>query len=173
MNNPAQQLCLACGLCCNGVIFTAGQLQPGDDAERLRAAGLRLKTNTQNLPAKFHQPCGAFAECRCTVYAARPDYCRKFECALLKRVNSGATTAAAALNRIHGAKQRAEKVRWLLQSLGCRAEHLPLSVRFRRLSRRIHEEALNEQRAEMFGDLTLAFHDLNLALSRHFYPANG
>jgi uncharacterized protein len=169
VNDPAQQLCLACGLCCNGVIFADGQLQPGDDAARLRALGLKLKARSTS-PVKFHQPCGAFAGCRCTIYSERPEYCRAFDCSLLKRATASDITPDAALKVVRSAKNRAEKVWRLLQSLGCHDEHVALSVRFRRLSKRIHEEPLDAPRADLFAELTLAMHQLNVVLSREFYP---
>src|SRR5438132_2396309 len=38
----AEDLCLECGLCCNGVIFADVRLQPGDDPKRLKALGLAV-----------------------------------------------------------------------------------------------------------------------------------
>src|ERR1044071_1876322 len=61
-SSDANSLCLECGLCCNGVIFADGQLQPEDNAARLRELGLKL-TATQNSKLKtqnFLQPCAAF-----------------------------------------------------------------------------------------------------------------
>src|SRR5437879_4693777 len=52
-NNPAN-LCLECGLCCNGVIFADVRLQAGEDATALRNLGLSVSRN------KFSQPCSAF-----------------------------------------------------------------------------------------------------------------
>lgn len=171
MADAAQQLCLDCGLCCNGVIFADGQLQPGDDTERLRALGLRLKAVRGKTKAqKFSQPCSAFKNCRCAIYSQRPEYCRAFECALLKRVMSAAISVTAATRRIRNAKKRVEKVRALLQELGCHDEHLPLGTRFRRMNERIHHAAIDEVRAQRFGELTLAIHDLNVILAREFYP---
>jgi Fe-S-cluster containining protein len=173
MNDATQQLCLSCGLCCNGVIFADGELRPDDDAEKLRALGLRFKSRRgEKQPQKFHQPCGAFADCRCAIYADRPEYCRAFECRLLKRVNEGLLSPDAALKTIRSAKQKSEKVRRLLRALGCADEHVALSVRFRRLNRRIQSEALDEERADTFGELTIAVHELNVILSREFYPGS-
>ena len=33
--NPAEQLCLACGLCCDGTLFDHVRLGPSDDAKKL------------------------------------------------------------------------------------------------------------------------------------------
>src|ERR1041385_9245230 len=97
-SSDANSLCLECGLCCNGVIFADGQLQPEDNAARLRELGLKF-TATQNSKLKtqnFLQPCAAFGGCRCNIYSERPKYCRQFECLLLKNVKAGNIETVAA-----------------------------------------------------------------------------
>ena len=163
-------LCLACGMCCNGVIFKDVELQAGDSATKLAALGLpleRLKTKT-----RFPQPCAALGtDCRCRIYAQRPTRCRQFDCALLQAATSGETSVPAALRVIRQAQRRAEKVRRLLRTLGDQDEDLALSVRFKRAGRRVESNALDADTASVFGDLTLAMHDLNVLLSGRFYPA--
>ncbi len=168
-SNP---LCLECALCCNGVIFANGQLQPEDDVERLRHLGLRLLANrkAQTAPPKFAQPCAALDGCRCQIYAERPAYCRAFECALLKKFKAGEVEAPAALRIIRTARRRAEKVKTLLRELGDANEGEALSVRFRRTQRRAEAGGLDEESADRFGELTLAMQDLNFQLSTAFYP---
>ncbi len=181
-------LCLQCGLCCNGVIFADVRLQPGDDAERLRALGLPLAPVSSRsaktaravaaasgtfTAAKFSQPCAALEGCRCKIYANRPNYCREFECALLKSVAQGHTGWEAALEVIQSARRRVEEVRSLLSQCGDTDEELPLAARFRRTARRIERQDLTEETAEVYSRLTLAVHDLNLLLADAFYPGSG
>ena len=168
-SNP---LCLECGLCCNGVIFANGQLQPADDVGRLRQLGLKLLAIPKSPAAsrKFHQPCAAFDGCRCQIYAERPQYCRAFECALLKKFKTGKVQADAALRTIRTARRRTEKVKKLLRELGDTDEGVALSVRFRRMQRRAEAGGLDEESADRFGELTLAMQDLNFLLSESFYP---
>jgi Fe-S-cluster containining protein len=172
--SDSNQLCLECGLCCNGVIFAHGQLQPEDDAARLQSLGLELvKTrNPESETRKFHQPCRAFDGCRCKIYADRPKYCREFECVLLKDVQANRLETGAALRIIRDARRREEKVKRLLRELGDADEHVALSVRFRRMKRRMESSELDEENADRFGELTLAVHDLNVLLSGAFYPGS-
>jgi uncharacterized protein len=168
-----EQLCLACGLCCNGVIFADLALQPSDDAERLRSLGMPVANSSSPLRARrLAQPCAAFDGCRCRVYGDRPQYCRQFECVLLKSVKAGHTELAAGLRIIRTARERADKVRRLLRELGDTEEQLPLSVRFRRATKRLERHDLPDETAETYGQLTLAVHDLNLLLSDAFYPGS-
>jgi len=167
------ELCPACGLCCNGVIFADVRLQPADDAGRLRSLGLPVCTPRSGLrPPRLAQPCAAFDGCRCRVYPDRPQYCREFECVLFKSVKAGRTEPGAALRIIRTARERADKVRRLLRKLEDADEQLPLSARFRRTGKRLQECDLDEETADLYAQLTLAVHDLNLLLGDAFYPGS-
>ena len=181
-SNP---LCLECGLCCNGVIFADGQLQPADDAPRLEALGLRLLTHRKSsilrsaitedgqiANQKFQQPCAAFDGCRCRIYGDRPQYCREFECLTLQRMKAGRLETAAALRVIRAARQRADKVKRLLLQLGDDDKPTALSLRFQRMQKRLESRTTDDETAELFSRLTLAVHDLNLLLSEAFYPGS-
>ncbi|HTL55031.1 MAG TPA: YkgJ family cysteine cluster protein [Candidatus Limnocylindrales bacterium] len=189
-NNGAkpEDICLACGLCCDGVIFADVKLQSSDDPMPLLALGSPLKANRSENPravksgadpnvvstksqvAYFPQPCFAFDGCQCRIYPQRPQYCREFECLLLKSVRAGKTERARALEVIGTAKRRANLVWRLLRELGDVDEDSPLSVRFRRTTKRLENSALDEETAARYGELTLAVHDLNFLLSDAFYP---
>ena len=170
-SNP---LCLECGLCCNGVIFADGQLQPADDAPRLEALGLRLLPHRKSQIAnqKFQQPCAAFDGCRCRIYGGRPQYCREFECLTLQRVKTGRLETAVAFRVIHAARRRADKVKRLLFELGDDDEQMALSLRFQRVQKHLESGISDDETAELFSRLTLAVHDLNLLLSEAFYPGS-
>jgi len=162
------QLCPQCAMCCNGVLFKDVELQAGDDPARLRSLGLPFaKTRV----VKFPQPCAALEGCHCRIYADRPVRCRSFDCALLQSVAAGATDGATALRVIQRTRKLADEVRRLLRKSGNAEEQLSLSLRFRRTQRRLESLQLDDDTAEIFGQLTLAVHDLNLRLRQHFYPA--
>jgi hypothetical protein len=172
--NPAEatsRLCLACGLCCNGVLFSDVELQSADDAPGLRALGLPVAAKRGvRAMLRFPQPCAALcADNRCRVYAARPGRCREFECGVLKQVIAGGLTVDAALRVVREARQRAACVVELLRALGDTHEHLPLATRFRRARRRFETGAVTPETADLFGDLTLAVHHLNVLTHGRFY----
>lgn len=172
-SDVVEQLCPHCALCCSGVLFRDVELQTGDDPGKLKALGLPLSpkrtTPAGRRPQKFPQPCAALAGCDCRIYAGRPVRCREFECTLLKSVSAGETEVAAALRVIRDARARAEMVRRLLRQLGDVDENVALSLRFRRMQRRMESVVLEDETAEVFSQLTLAVHDLNLAMRKSFY----
>jgi Fe-S-cluster containining protein len=169
-----QNLCLTCGLCCDGVIFADVQLQPRDNAMRLESFGFPLtgRIGKQNC-RKFPQPCVAFDGCRCRIYPDRPTYCRDFECLLLKKVQASRLSFDAARRIIDRARKRADRVRQLLRKLGDTDEQLALATRFRHTQQRLERLASDDSSADLYGDLTLAVHDLNQIITDAFYPAAG
>jgi len=167
----ANSLCRECGLCCNGVIFADVQLQSGDNATRLRALGLAFLKNRKSpiVNRKFSQPCTAFAGCECKIYSERPTYCREFECLLLKSVKAGEVKISEARKIIRSAVRQAETVKRLLRQLGDTDETLALNKRFQRLSRKVELGPYDKKMAHLYGELSLAVHDLNMLLSERFY----
>jgi Fe-S-cluster containining protein len=171
-NTDSNNLCLECGLCCNGVIFADVQLQPSE-VQCLKSKVQSLDFSSSSRSAgitKLPQPCAAFDGCRCRIYSDRPTYCRQFECLLLKNVQSGRLEHRAALRIIRTARQRADKVRDLLRELGDTDEQKALSHRFQRAAKQFENAPLADAKAQTYADLTLAVHDLNLLLSEAFYP---
>lgn len=157
-----QNLCLECGLCCNGVIFADVKLRPQDDVVRLQSLGLQVSAT------RLRQPCAAYAQGLCSIYAERPACCREFECLLLKSVNSGEVSPEVARKTISLAQARAQKVRNLLHLLGDEEEELALTARFRRIAKRFEKTELDEPQAAIYADLTLTVQDLNMTLSHSF-----
>ena len=160
-----QQLCLECGMCCNGVIFGDVKLREGDDAARLESLGLRMKGKRA-----FSQPCAALEGCRCRIYEERPKYCREFECVVLENVKSGRLKKTVARGIIREAKKRVTRVERLLNELGDRNELKDLRARVRHMARKLERPDLDDETRRVYGELTLAMHDLNQLLREAFYP---
>jgi hypothetical protein len=168
---PAEQLCLACGLCCDGTLFDLVKLEASDDARKLKALGLPVTVSRGKVPvARFPQPCAALCEDRtCRLYANRPWQCRVFECGVFKDAKAGRITFAAALQVVKKARGRADKVRRLLRELGDTDEHLGLGERFHRTSERMEAGAADAAAKAKFADLSLAVHHLKLQAFDKFY----
>lgn len=167
----AEQLCLACGLCCDGTLFDNVRLGPGDDAKKLKTLGLPVSVSLAKTPVTFfRQPCAALcADRTCRLYADRPVQCRTFECGVFKDAQAGRIESASALRLVKQARRRADKIRRLLRKLGDTEETLPLSERFRRTKRRMESGLADENAAHTFAELGLAVHALNLLAHDKFY----
>ena len=166
-----EQLCLTCGLCCDGALFGHVRLGPDDDAKKLKALGLPVSVSrTQPPVARFPQPCSALcADRTCRVYADRPAQCRSFECGVFKDAQAGRITFPAALRSVKQARQLADQVRRLLQKLGDTEEHRSLSERFHRTQRRMESGTVNDAEAATFAKLGLAVHAFQLLAHDKFY----
>ena len=153
----ASRLCLACGLCCNGVLFQIVRLQPGDSVKQLEALGLKL--NRKKHEPYFRQPCRLLNDCTCTQYAARPSRCRLFECELLRRLAENAVSESYARQCIDEARRQVAEVECRLLELGNAEVQLPLMERYLQVLE-ADTPGLQPLIAEMNG--------LNALLNEHF-----
>ena len=79
--SDSQNLCLSCGLCCNGGLHNWTNLRSKETAQA-QASGLQVFRLPQGSPA-FFQPCAAFHTPECSIYDHRPQSCRDYRCKLL------------------------------------------------------------------------------------------
>lgn len=167
----SEQLCLACGLCCDGTLFDGVQLEAGDDAKQLKTLGLPVAFSRGRQPvARFPQPCSALcADRTCRLYADRPRQCRIFECGVFKEMQAGRTEFTAALRQVKKARRLADRVRKLLLQLGDTDEHRALGERFFRMQCRMEEQPADADALATFADLSLAVHRLKLLAHDKFY----
>ncbi len=80
MELEEQSICIDCGLCCDGTMFHAIDLESSDDLDPLRIRGAVLISDGGS--RRFQQPCPAFDGTCCSVYEARPSSCRSYVCGL-------------------------------------------------------------------------------------------
>jgi Fe-S-cluster containining protein len=121
-------LCLSCGLCCQGILH---DLVPLAEDELERAARLRLPLVDSPLRLAFRLPCPRLEARRCTVYDERPGTCRSYACAVLRAYASGEIDEPTALSRIE--RTRAQNAEVARHATGpSRAEALRELSRMRR-----------------------------------------
>lgn len=170
MPSPAEQLCLACGLCCDGTLFDNVRLKPGDVAAKLKSLGLPLATSRGQAPVTlFPQPCAALCRDRsCRVYADRPVQCAEFECRVLQDTEAGRIEFSAALRLVKKTRREADRIRDLLRLLGDTDEHRSLNDRFRQTQRRL-ESGADAKSAALFADLSQAIHTFHLLTHEKFH----
>lgn len=168
---PSEQLCLACGLCCDGTLFDGVQLESGDDAGKLKTLGLPVAFSRGRKPVgRFPQPCAALcADRTCRLYADRPGQCRAFECKLFKQLRAGETALAPALRLVAKTRRVSDQARRLLRRLGDNDEQRSLGERFHRMDDQLRADASDPTKLELFADLSLAIHRLKLLAHERFY----
>lgn len=162
----ASRLCAACGMCCNGSLFHMVYLQPGDSPKAIAALGLKLKFKKQK--TFFYQPCTAFKNSCCTIYAERPTRCRAFECRQLKRVESGVSDEAEALEKIREAQAQIAQVEQLLARAGEKKRDRPLGKRYEKIMEQPVDAESSPKEAAAREALSEAMCALEEFLKTHF-----
>lgn len=158
----AARLCAECGLCCNGVLFHTVELQRSDSAKDLAALGLKLKRKQGH--NFILQPCPAFQHQQCSIYGARPERCRLFECRQLKRLAAGEITEAMALAKIQEARRRVDEINELLSQAGKTNFKRPLSKRCEQAMAEPVTPGSDPATVALYGRLTQAMRELSALL---------
>ena len=116
MARPANtNICVNCGLCCDGSYLTFVPLRNGDNQEALEKAGIALYQEKSSVC--FDLPCPAYHNGICMVYNDRPVVCREYQCGLLIKHNNGRIDTANALTLIATTVRLRNEVRTALESL--------------------------------------------------------
>jgi uncharacterized protein len=96
------ELCQRCGLCCDGTLFTHVPLRP-EEREPARRHRLDVGEIADGTPV-LRQCCSALRDRRCTLYAQRPEACRRYGCRLFSELAGGRVSqdeALAVVDRAH------------------------------------------------------------------------
>ncbi len=144
------------------------QLQPGDSPVELAALGLKLKRKKGR--QYILQPCPAHRESRCSIYTARPERCRLFECRQLKRVAAGEITEAMALANIREVKRRVLHLNELLKLEGAANIKQPLSKRCEKVLGEPLVASSDRETVEKRNRFTRAMQELDAMLDQDFRP---
>jgi Fe-S-cluster containining protein len=96
---PLSTLCLACGRCCDGTLFSHVALAPGE-AAALARAGVPLATRGEGAAPVLPQRCGALEGRCCQAYAERPAGCRRYRCQLHVALGEGEVSLPEALEAV-------------------------------------------------------------------------
>lgn len=157
MESLKSQLCTACGMCCDGNLFSFVALS-GAEAMALKAEGLAVVDHEGRL--KLAQRCGALQGGHCRVYEKRPFGCRRFDCLLARSLTEKELPLDDALAIVAEAKLRLGRLEGLLPKASAGEPSGPV-LRAARLS----------QSGVKVPDLArAAWDEAEAFLRRHFVP---
>lgn len=104
------ELCLECGLCCDGIMFSEISVRP-HEREYVESLGLPVTAGLDGSGITVFQPCPAFAEGCCSLYeVGRPATCHTYACGLLRGFESDRATFEDALAVIQQARTLAHEL---------------------------------------------------------------
>lgn len=99
--NDSQNLCLTCGMCCDGTLIGFVHL----DQEELPELKKIMEIEEGTDDGFFLQPCQNYCN-GCTIYPQRPKQCDNFKCGLLKSFNKREINFDTATDIINVVKQK-------------------------------------------------------------------
>lgn len=100
-NHDAGALCMECGLCCSGAVYTILRIEA---AELEAPPGIVMKIERDDDGPFSTLPCPALSGTCCTIYTDRPRTCREFRCVTLQALDRHQLTLEAAQHRIREAR---------------------------------------------------------------------
>ena len=105
----SSDLCVSCGICCDGALFDQGPIYPHEEAHAL---GLGFTIVERDDGRRyFLLPCGNLCGSACQVYDVRPTTCRTYKCTTLQAVEAGEIDRAEADRRVAIGKATVASVR--------------------------------------------------------------
>ena len=152
-------LCLDCGLCCNGVLHDSIGITEEEVELAQSGGGVDRQPDRLLTPLPCPFVCGA----ACTIYEKRYSSCREYQCGLLKTFHAGAVTIEDARQRVAEAKRLLSEVQALLP----KGQRLSQARTEWRLRANAPVSESSEERAAI-GKLQLRMTMLNMFLDRHF-----
>ena len=107
--SKGSQLCLSCGLCCQGLLRDHAPLETGE-TELATQLGLPVHLEDSDSQA-FSLPCPLYKDNRCSVYPKRPRACREYQCDILKKFLQGMISFEQSIVLVKSAKQLMSAIR--------------------------------------------------------------
>ncbi|WP_138484807.1 hypothetical protein [Dyadobacter bucti] len=162
--NEISDLCISCGMCCDGTLFDKAFVR--DEADRKIADDLGMETFESNGKLSFRQPCHLFSSC-CTVYSvARPHTCSAFFCPPVKRFRSGEQTFPDTEQQIETLRQHRDK---LLKIASQFPELRDLNIR--ELTNKLNEYGEDTEKISKYRMLFLILFIFKDIQTKYFKPA--
>ena len=104
------QLCVGCGLCCDGTLFTHADVF--DETPVIETIDVLLTRKGDETKRQLPLPCSLLAEgASCGVYEDRPPICESYRCNLLKSVDAGEQSLKDARAITHRTSELRDTVR--------------------------------------------------------------
>ncbi|WP_313114053.1 YkgJ family cysteine cluster protein [Aequorivita sediminis] len=167
---PEQEICIKCGLCCDGTLFNHAVLRK-DEKESLPPLIAKRYMQTETGEA-FKLPCPYFDK-KCTIYdQEKPDVCSSFRCQLLKNLSKEKTTKVDAAQIVENAMELRSEIFALYEKVNTTKE--PMSFRDILFDLRVRTEKneLENIKDPQLDLLMFKSHILEILLIKYFKPSD-
>ncbi len=165
-----QEVCVACGFCCDGTLFLHACLQPGERGHL--PPKIEENSYAENGEEFFRLPCLYFRG-KCTIYdQPRADVCGSFRCELLHAMEKGTISKTEALGMV----ARAHTMRQELLGEFCRMTAFTGTPNLRQVLLDLgkwRKSLAEDDPRTLEADLLMArINILETLLIKHFHPAS-
>ncbi|PRX43112.1 YkgJ family cysteine cluster protein [Salegentibacter salegens] len=158
--NDSSNICLSCGLCCDGTLIGFVELEK----EELPGMKAVMDIENENDNGFFLQPCNKYCD-GCTIYSERPKQCASFECKLLKTFEEKELNFDSAIEIINKIKQKKiaieKKVAILKLDLRSQSFYFKMVELKKLLRKNKPESLLTQDHLELISDLEQLDHLLS------------
>lgn len=162
--NDSLNICLSCGLCCDGTLI--GHVQLG----REELPALRELMNIEDAgdgKGFFLHPCNNYCD-GCNIYSKRPKQCSDFRCGLLKSVEQKELDFDSAIEVVNVVKQKKIAIEKKLETLQIELQSPSFYFKMVELKKLLQktksESSLTQNHIELISDLE----QLDSLLSKRF-----
>lgn len=150
--NDSLNICLSCGICCDGTLIGFVQLDP----EEVPVVKEFMDIEEEKGNGFFLQPCKKFCD-SCTIYPNRPKQCASFECGLLKSVEQMEVEFDSAVEMVKVVKQKKvaieEKLAAIQLDLQSQSFYFKMVELNRLLRKKMAESSLTQSQQELLSDI--------------------
>ena len=160
----SENICLACGCCCDGTIIGFVQL------ERKEMIALKdvMEVEEGNGEGFFLLPCENLGECGCKIYSQRPKPCIKFECGLLNAIERKEISFKSAVEVVEIVKQKKATIQNQLKTLKIDLKSKSFYFQMLELRKLIQKKETDATITESHRELMLDVEQLNQLLGSKF-----
>ncbi|WP_299706367.1 hypothetical protein [uncultured Pontibacter sp.] len=156
-------ICLACGLCCDGTLIGFVQLSH----EELPAIRELMDIEEASSDGIFIQPCEKYCD-GCSIYLDRPKQCASYNCKLLEYVLRKELDHTSAIEIIDVAKQRKSAIEEKLALLQLKLQSQSFYFKMAEIKKLHQKNELELASTQDFKDLIADIKQLDSLLSKQF-----
>ena len=131
--NVSSNICLSCGLCCDGTLIGFVEL----DSEELPILSGLMDLEDANDKGFFLQPCNNYCD-GCAIYSQRPKQCSSFKCGLLKSVEQKELDFDNAIDTIIEVKHKKISIEKKIETLNIKLQAQSFYFKMIELKKLLH-----------------------------------
>jgi Fe-S-cluster containining protein len=163
MSDPTN-ICLACGLCCDGTLIGFVQLE----SEELSSVRKLMEIEETDENGMFFLPCNELGCNGCNVYSQRPKACRNFECGILKSVEKKELSFDKATEVIDVVKQKKIAIEKQVATLQIELQSKSFHFKTLELKKLLRKDKSELSLSQNHQELKLELEELEELLSKSF-----